>query len=246
VWLMDKIIHFEIDRGHSLAMGKKIEREILEHYSEIYGGAENVQIEHLIKARRARKNCPLVYKFKGSAPLDEYQRVVCEPIQDRMIEVLYDAYMFDPEVRHNAKQIIKLEGPHRQPEMMDLIEILQDYLITEYAAKGIIIEANPSSNLFVSPLRRYKNHPVFRFWPPKKKFLKKGKKFNRFGKRHGCIGVCINSDDPSLFVTTLQNEFRLLKSCAIEDYHCSDKDAQDWIDEIREYGVQIFRENDHG
>ena len=43
--------------------------------------------------------------------------------------------------------------------------------------------------------------------------------------------------------TTLENEHRVIKECAIHCYGASDQDASLWIDSIRRIGVEVFRSN---
>jgi hypothetical protein len=128
---------------------------------------------------------------------------------------------------------------------LEMIEALQDKLITKYSEKGIIIEANPSSNSVIGDLS-LKYHPIFRWYPPTNKIL--NEKYNRFGLRKGPICVCINTDDPGVFPTTIQNEFDCIRETAIKKF-CECENGIDimtidkWIDDLRKAGVEIFDSN---
>ncbi|MCV5690354.1 hypothetical protein OFN32_39720, partial [Escherichia coli] len=60
-----------------------------------------------------------------------------------------------------------------------LMAAIQDYLLTEYDSRGIIIEANPTSNLYIARLREYQEHPIFRWCGPESVLLNEGNKYNR-------------------------------------------------------------------
>jgi hypothetical protein len=43
---------------------------------------------------------------------------------------------------------------------------IQDYRLNKYDAMGLIIEANPSSNVYITCLENHSEHPIFRWYPP--------------------------------------------------------------------------------
>ena len=126
-------------------------------------------------------------------------------------------------------------------EEMNFWEAVQDYLLEMCACRGIILEANPSSNVAISELDCYDSHPVFRWIPLQSEELSPGGRYNRSGLRTGNVRVCVNSDDPGIFCTTLQNEFHLLESAALK-HHPPEKVHQ-WLEQLRCCGVDIFLGN---
>ena len=126
---------------------------------------------------------------------------------------------------------------------LDLYEAIQDLQMEKYAAQEIIIEACPTSNIYIGRFQYYHEHPIFRWNPPEQDWLKDGGKFNRFGLRRGSVTVCVNTDDAALMPTTIQNEHRVLHKAAIEHYEVGINKAEDWIERIRCKGVDIFRSN---
>ena len=124
---------------------------------------------------------------------------------------------------------------------IDFWEAVQDYLLQMCADKGIILEANPSSNVAISEIKRYSDHPIFRWIPLSDDDIVPNGKFNRFGLRSGRVRVCVNSDDPGLFNTTLQNEFHFLEEAASSQV--SVEKAREWVDFLRKEGVEIFLDN---
>jgi len=126
---------------------------------------------------------------------------------------------------------------------LELFQAIQDLLMEEYSRKGIILEACPTSNLYIGRFKYYHEHPVFRWNPPVAEWLSNGGKFNRFGIRKGAVPVCINTDDSALMPTTIHNEHRVMKTAAIDHFEVGACQAEDWIDRIRQKGVDIFKAN---
>ena len=121
---------------------------------------------------------------------------------------------------------------------------LQDYLLDTYDRKGLIIETNPTSNLYVARLEHHGEHPIFRWNPPDDRELNDGGEYNRYGLRRGPIRVLINTDDPGIMPTTLRTEFELMREAAI-DLGYSRTVAEDWLERLRQFGVDQFHRNHH-
>jgi hypothetical protein len=50
------------------------------------------------------------------------------------------------------------------PAELDFMHALQDWLLTEYDKLGLIIEANPTSNVYIARLKSHAEHPIFRWY----------------------------------------------------------------------------------
>lgn len=124
-----------------------------------------------------------------------------------------------------------------------LYEAIQDILMERYAVKGIILEVCPTSNIYIGRFKDYHEHPIYRWHPPEEAWLEKGGKFNSYGLRSGSVPVCINTDDSALMPTTIRNEHRVLKEAAVNHFGVGVNKAEDWIDRIRQKGVEVFEEN---
>lgn len=143
------------------------------------------------------------------------------------------------EINLNKEQ---LEDTITEQELY-LFEAIQDYLIQKYDNIGIIIEACPSSNIYIGRFSGYEEHPIFRWYPPENEHLGNGNKHNKYGLRTGPIKVCVNTDDAGIFPTTIANEHRVLKETAIKHFGISTEQADLWINRIREIGVEEFKRN---
>lgn len=246
IWLSVKLKSLKkTDLNISLSI-QRYESEIWPLFREIYQIYDtHITLSDLYEAWLYRKNCALTYFTKKGNKLvnREYANIVLEEIENKNAKYIYELYQRDPKVRDAYKEVIQIDKLSLTKDVLDIYEALQDFMINELAHKGIIIEVNPSSNIFISSMDSYMEHPIFRFSPPKDSYLEKGGIFNKFNQRHGKIAVLINSDDPGIFVTSLQNEYRVIKNVAKVHYHCSDKEASDWLDDIRCFSIDTFKDS---
>ncbi|MGL4926150.1 MAG: antiviral RADAR system adenosine deaminase RdrB [Plesiomonas shigelloides] len=128
------------------------------------------------------------------------------------------------------------------PAELDFMHALQDWLLTEYDQLGLIIEANPTSNVYIARLKSHAEHPIFRWSPPDETVLEKGAPANLYGLRRGPVRVLVNTDDPGIMPTTLRTEFLLLREAALE-LNIGRTVAERWLDMLRQYGIEQFNRN---
>lgn len=124
-------------------------------------------------------------------------------------------------------------------EELRFMHALQDHLLHEYDRKGLIIETNPSSNVYIARVGKHSEHPIFRWSPPDESTLACGGRHNRYGLRSGPIRVLVNTDDPGIMPTTLRTEYALLREAAIER-GIARTVAEDWLERLRRYGMEQF------
>lgn len=127
-------------------------------------------------------------------------------------------------------------------EEIIFMNALQDYLLEKYDQKGLILETNPSSNVYIARLENHAEHPIFRWYPPDEDLLQPGAKYNKFGLRRGPIRVLINTDDPGIMPTTLRTEYALLCEAAI-DQGFSRTTTEEWLERLRCFGISQFHRN---
>ncbi|VXC43571.1 conserved hypothetical protein [Enterobacterales bacterium 8AC] len=125
---------------------------------------------------------------------------------------------------------------------LDFMHALQDWLLTEYDKLGLIIEANPTSNVYIARLKSHAEHPIFRWYPPDESALECGAVANRYGLRRGPVRVLVNTDDPGIMPTTLRTEFLLLREAALE-LKVGRTVAERWLETLRQYGIEQFYRN---
>lgn len=128
------------------------------------------------------------------------------------------------------------------PAELEFMHALQDWLLTNYDQRGLIIETNPTSNVYIARLNSYTEHPIFRWNPPDESILSEGGTANRFGLRRGPVKVLVNTDDPGIMPTTLRTEFLLLREAALE-LKVGRTTAEYWLERLRQYGIAQFHRN---
>lgn len=127
------------------------------------------------------------------------------------------------------------------PEL-EFMHALQDWLLNEYDQLGLIIEANPTSNVCIARLQSHSEHPIFRWNPPDESILNPGESANLYGLRCGPMRVLVNTDDPGIMPTTLRTEYLLLKEAAME-LKISRTVAECWLERLRQYSLEQFYRN---
>ena len=123
---------------------------------------------------------------------------------------------------------------YRRCRSVDWVESQQDGEATQelqrlvrqrYADLGITIEINPISNLLVGDLSDLQSHPLWRLAP-------------RLGDHVGpSIRMCVGSDDPFPFATSLPEEYQFLFDSLVLAGK-SQAEAREWLDLVREMGLE--------
>ena len=129
--------------------------------------------------------------------------------------------------RHNseAHHIPLFKGIDKRNEIIraftpkewdEAIRAVQNRWMAEFAAKGCVIEANPTSNLCISVMHEMEEHPIFR-WAP-------------IGKDPESR-VVIGSDDPGVIATEIAFEFAVLIAVAKRrgNSFCEIEQWVDWL-----------------
>jgi hypothetical protein len=103
------------------------------------------------------------------------------------------------------------------------INELQRLVRKRFAETGITIEVNPISNLLVGDLTDLNGHPLWRLAPG-------------VGNDQGStLRLCVGSDDPLPFDTTLPEEYQFLYDSLVLAGQ-SQAEARQWLDSIRKLG----------
>lgn len=142
---------------------------------------------------------------------------------------LYYLYHYNTKARELGAHEINISLPNY---FIKAVEVVQMELMKKIEILGIAIETNPSSNLFISAVNSYDEHPISNFYD---NCLKKSPQETQ-------LNVSINTDDKSVFSTCLSNEYAYL-AFYLENKR-NDKgdllykrfEIYNWLDEIRRMG----------
>lgn len=142
---------------------------------------------------------------------------------------LYYLYHYNNNVRKIGNQPITEEIPKY---LIKGITITQELLKQKIINKRISIETNPSSNLLISPIEQYSDHPIINFY--NKDFSNNSTQLQ--------LNVSINTDDKGVFSTCLSNEYAYLlfylqqKKDTNDNLIYNSHEIYNWIDSIRRMG----------
>lgn len=148
--------------------------------------------------------------------------------QNKKAVQLYYEYHFDAILKNNGDKpvVFKIEKNIRRP-IVDIIEKVQEEILSNIERKHISIECNPTSNIRIGEFSKYEEHPIF--------------KFNNYGLntpyRNHNICVSINTDDQGVFATSLEREFALIalsiEKTNNEEMKNHPRAILDWLDRVR-------------
>ena len=124
-----------------------------------------------------------------------------------------------------AGRILETITLHEVPHERDALQTLQNALRREVGARGLTVEVNPSSNLLIGDLGRIDEHPIWRLRPV------------RPVDDVPPLSVCIGSDDPLTFATTLPHEYQLLYDTIVLSGR-SHEEALGWLEHARATGMR--------
>ena len=246
---------------------QRINDSTLERYqfSSSYSNRGTPNLFDLVSAWKLRRNCPYLYfQLENSSPLTELEREALPDwsvIIDRYNEaaelfITRHLYLNNVEKKRlvvieagdeldyglfNSQQTSLLKDTISDVEL-EFIFALQEYLMDKYQRLGLLIETNPTSNVYIARLDDYFEHPIFRFSPPDEKHLASGGIANKFGFRRGANNVLINTDDPGVMPTDLRTEYALIFEAAMT-LGFSTNQTESWLDKIRRSGVEQFKQN---
>lgn len=137
---------------------------------------------------------------------------------------LLTAFLCDKDVWRRGRVSETIDLRNVKHEEASLCQ-LQDGLRRKVGKLCLTIEVNPSSNLLIGDLGNFVGHPLWRLKPvlPKDDISP--------------LSICIGSDDPLTFATTLPHEYQLLFDAIILMGYSHDE-AMKWLNATREAGMQ--------
>lgn len=135
------------------------------------------------------------YKAWAATAILEDERV--RPAQrDPKAQILYKEYFENKEILKNGLQLVKHKWT---PEIVDIVNQLQDKLRLLVSRERISIECCPTSNLKIGFIDRYDQHPLLtKFYPIDA------------DASYPLIKCSINTDDRGVFYTSIYEEYSLI------------------------------------
>lgn len=160
---------------------------------------------------------------------NDYTMDIRNAHNNKIAQELFISYHYDSNVWIKGKQV---EEYKILPSDVKIIAELQKYIRKMIATKEIAVETNPTSNLKITDVRRYADHPI----------LKMNSRELIPGSEE--LYVSINTDDQGVMATSLEKEFSIM-ALALEKEVDADgnpvynrKDILNWLDEVRKMGYE--------
>jgi len=120
----------------------------------------------------------------------------------------------------NREANIEVEEDRRR--LAGLVEWAQRILMRELIARRVVIEMNPGSNLRISGAPSLSASPTVRL----------------FRAVADGLLACINTDDPGIFMSCIENEYALLLEGAVDD-GMNEGDARGLLERVRQIGNEV-------
>jgi hypothetical protein len=163
-------------------------------------------------------------KMRRCAPeLDKYR-------ENAQISTLYYRYHYDNRVKDRG---LEVEAMQIGAQDICLVERLQQAMQRHIAKLALAIECNPTSNLRISMMESYDQHPIL--------------KFNDEYIGNDCdnphLWVSINTDDIGVFDTSLENEYVVMFDAICRMRHkqgdYDDYKVYQYLDYLRQNGIAM-------
>ncbi len=195
-------------RGFAVGSGEYLEKEIAMLSAHLFGKPLfPYQIEQLHRDLYNERLLRSVGFPDGPHPTRKLSE------QERLLI----AYLSDGGIFQRGQEIEWLD-PRGEADV--LLEI-QRWLRKMVSQAGISVEVNPSSNLLIGNFSDLAKHPLWRLRSPDP------------SEQVAPISICIGSDDPLTFASTLPQEYQLVLDAFQDNFF--DKDtAQEWLNRVRE------------
>lgn len=193
-------------------------------------------------AWKLRGDDPTPYRNEEIVSSRRFPYIVNDALKDgdeirsrARVVILYRYYHYSTDVRREGAKTKVVTLPDFYVQGVQKVQRAMQRMI---AARGICVEANPSSNYLISTMRSYEEHPISNFFNIGLEL--EPDRLRKCPQLH----VSVNTDDRGVFHTSLENEFALM-SCAMEkavdeagEIKYSRQMVYDWMDRIREMGNQ--------
>lgn len=220
LWLWGINLYSGIELGISLEI---LEDKILTLAQEMYKGYETITVRMLYSAYKEKFKCnhkEIAQKYVGDNNNfcrwnEENKECYGRWNEDKLL-LTYYCPVFQKKYNKTVLVSVNLE-------QATIYQKIQDYLVKKTEEKGVYIEMNPTSNETIGDFSNLTKHPIFYLNPASKDFM------------HRAM-VTVNSDDPLVFSTNVENEMAYIYYAA-EAQGISKEEILEWIEKIRTHGM---------
>lgn len=169
-----------------------------------------------------------VYEKEWSMTAECSDKSIMPARSNKQATELRNIYDGNKDVRVNGAVVSEVKWNR---SIAGVIKKIQDAMMALINERNISIECCPTSNIHITHIKRYANHPITRF--------------HEVSLGNGnTINVSINTDDRGLFATSLYNEYSLMALALLKEPHNilgtirtnHHGTVMDYIDDVRQMG----------
>ena len=209
-----------------------LENRIFEVAEFIFGSVDGMSVRELYSNYKWKFKSAYLSEmhYDGDCMLKEFAGIKCilqAPTVSEVLEENNKMVWTSQHIRHAMncryflKKIEKTIEVNISRQLIEKYKKIQAYMKGKISEKGLVIEANPTSNLIIGDFATFEDYHITNLSSPEKED----------------VIITINTDDPVIFNTNLSNEFSLIFDIMVKSGKYSSKDIIQWLDKIRDNGV---------
>lgn len=222
-----------------------LERRIMQIANKIYTTMEGITVFELWKAYRGKfKEIKIDNEFKDSKNIEQCNRILSGQQNGGFPNRIFccetnerDAYVWNSKklgltyhckvYRERMLEPISISSDELN---LEILKDIQSLIRKKISREGIIVETNPTSNRAIGEIEDIFEHYIIDL--KSKQFMNS----NENGNVENNLIVTLNTDDPSVFQTSLSSEFAYIYY-ALLDRGYAKKDVLEWMEEVRRNGM---------
>lgn len=208
-----------------------LENRIFEVAEFIFGSVNGMSVRELYSNYKWKFKSEYLSEkhYDGDCLLKEFSGIKCilqapainEVLDDNKIPWTSEYIRHAMNCRYYLKNIEKTIEVNISRQLIEKYKKIQAFMKGKISEKGLVIEANPTSNLIIGDFATFEDYHIINLSSPEKED----------------VIITINTDDPVIFNTNLSNEFSLIFDIVHKKEKYSSKDIIQWLDKIRDNGV---------
>lgn len=215
----------------------ELEQRIYDAVEYIFGFTEHLSIRELYKAYYMKINCEECVtdvatdlSIDGVCALQQFtkkkysikNKIPRSNNEDNNVvwttQMIYKA----EKCKYFTRELDKNVTINIDNEIIEIYKEIQKIMIRKIGERQIIVETNPTSNLTIGEFKCFKDYYITNLSSPAKEK----------------VIVTINSDDPTVFSTRINNEYALIYDILMKSGKYTGKEIIDWLNKIRINGLE--------
>lgn len=209
-----------------------LENKIYEVLEYIFGFTEGLNIRDIYKSYKKKivRDSYCDYELElnedSECKLKEYTEKKYNIDKDKFMNhsLKWNSYLICKALncKYFLEEMNKTVKINIDRETIEKSKKLQNYMKKKISDRQIVLELNPTSNIYIGEFKSFKDYHILNLSSPKKEN----------------VIVTINTDDPVIFNTKINNEYSLIYDIMMSTGEYESKEIIDWLDKIRLNGLE--------